>query len=232
MTRTSFISRDESGLTLIEIMVAIFLVAVFMAVAVPAFKAATDADLRRTAMRISGASRAAYGEAAVKNVTLRLAYDLDAGAYWIEAYPGTFQISARERDLDDVRDEEKRRAEDEERERELAERYGKGGEESTMAPTQKFVPVQFGFVEPERLPEGLRITGVRTPQFKQVVRDGKAYTHFFPNGWAERTLVYLEDDGGSKMTLETEPLSGRVIVHDGELDYREADEARDRQERG
>ena len=222
--------RREHGLTLIEIMVAIVLAAVLIAVALPAFTAATDGDLKAVAAKMSAASRTCFGEAAIKNVTLRMAYDIDAGAYWIEAYPGTFQAMPSERDLEETRDAEKELAEEEKRKKELEERYA-SEEDTEAAPlVTKFVPVTLGFVEPEQLPRRIKIKGVRTPQFRQVVGDGRAYTHFFPNGWAERTLVYLEDNGGSVMTLETEPLTGRVIIHDGELDWEAADQKRDERE--
>ena len=224
------IRRRQRGLTLIEIMVAIMLATLVIAVAIPAFNAATDSDLNAVAVRISGASRACFGEAAIKNVTLRMAYDLDANAYWVEAFPGTFQIIGEERDLEEARDEEEEKAEDEKRRQEQEDKYG-GAEDQEAAPiVPKFVPVEVAFVEAQQIPARLKIKGVRTPQFRQVVTTGKAYTHFFPNGWAERTLVYLEDKGGSVLTLETQPLTGRVIIHEGELDWVAVDEARDQRE--
>lgn len=222
--------RRDRGLTLIEIMVAIMLATVVIAIAIPAFNSATDSDLNAVAVRISGASRACFGEAAIKNVTLRVAYDLDADAYWVEAYPGTFQIIGEERDLEEARDDEEEKAEDEKRRKEQDERYG-GEEDMEAAPfVAQFVPVEVGFVEAQRMPARIKIKGVRTPQFRQVVTDGKAYTHFFSNGWAERTLVYIEDSGGSVLTLETQPLTGRVIIHEGELDWSAVDEIRDQRE--
>lgn len=222
--------RRDRGLTLIEIMVAIMLATVVIAITIPAFNAATDSDLNAVAVRISGASRACFGEAAIKNVTLRMAYDLDANAYWVEAFPGTFQIIGEERDLEEARDAEEDLAEDAKRKKEQEDRYG-GEEDMEAAPiVATFVPVEVGFVEAQRMSGRLKIKGVRTPQFRQVVTNGKAYTHFFPNGWAERTLVYLEDSGGSVLTLETQPLTGRVIIHEGELDWPDVDEARDQRE--
>lgn len=223
-------ARRERGLTLIEIMVAIMLATVLVAVTIPAFNAATDSDLNSVAVRISGASRACFGEAAIKNVTLRLAYDLDAQAYWVEAFPGTFQLIAEERDLDEVRDEEAEKAEEDKRKKELEDRYAAEEDMEASTLVASFVPVQVGFVEPQQMPRRLKIKGVRTPQFRQVVTTGKVYTHFFPNGWAERTLVYLEDKGGSVLTLETQPITGRVIIHEGELDWNEVDDLRDQRE--
>ncbi len=226
-------SRRDGGLTLIELSVAIMIVAVLLAVALPAFNDVTNGDLKGTAVRISGAARTCFGEAAVKNVTLRVAYDLDANAYWVEAYPGAFQVSRAERDLDEVRDEEKEKDEEEKKKKELADRWGRGDEvESAGAPSPKFVPVKVAFEEPQRLPRGVKFAGVKSPQFKQVVKDGRAYTHFFPNGWAEPTLVYLQEDGGkSMMTLEMEPLTGRVILHDGELDWDDIEEIHRREDK-
>lgn len=236
MRRTSSTSRADAhrrdrGLTLIEIMVALMLATLLIAVAIPAFDAATDSDLKAVAVKIAAASRACFGEAAVKNVTLRVAFDLDKQAYWVEAFPGMFQVVAGERDLEDAREEEAERAEAERRRKELEERYGGAVDHEAAPLAPRFVPVQVGFVEAQKMPRRIRIKGVRSPQFRQIVEDGRAYTHFFPNGWAERTLVYLQDDGGTVLTLETDPLSGRVVVHEGELDWNAVDEARLRRER-
>lgn len=221
----------NAGLTLIEIMVAVMLATVLLAVTVPAFNAATDSDLNAVAVKIAAANRMCFGEAAIKNVTLRVAFDLDAQAYWVEAYSGTFQVIAEERDLDEVRDEEEEKKEEDKRKREQEERFGapEDAEAAPLVPT--FVPVQVGFLEPQQMPRRIRIKGIRTPQFRQVVEDGKAYTHFFPNGWAERTLVYLEDRGGSVLTLETQPLTGKIVIHEGELDWNQVDDARRQRER-
>ena len=234
MPKTSSKYRAEDGLTLIEIAVAMMIIAALLAVAVPAFESASGADLRSGAAHLSAIARACYGEAAAKNVTLRLAYDLDHGGYWVEAYPGIYQIAGTAKDLDRVREDEARKSDDEKRKKEIEDRISAHSEADAQsaAPAPKFVPVSLDFVEPDVLPRGLKFAGVRTPQFKQEIKTGKAYTHFFANGWAEHTLVYLEDAHGAKMTLETEPLSGRVVIWDGELDFREIEDRRARGDEG
>ena len=230
MRRTSSTSRGERGLTLIEISVAIAIMAILVAVVVPAFRAATDADLKEVATQISGASRMCFGEAAVKNVSLRIAYDLDNQKWWIEAYPGTFQIMGSEQDLDRYRELEKEKADDEKRKQELKSAFGPtGAQDEAAAPVPKFMPVKIAFAEPQQLPRAVKFDGVRTQQFRQPIKDGMAYTHFFPSGWAERTLVYLKDSGGATMTLEMQPLTGKVVIHDGELDFRQVDDLNDKE---
>lgn len=234
MRPTSSKYRGERGLTLIEIAVAMMLIAILLAVAVPAFESASGADLRGGAAKLSAIARACYGEAGVKNVTLRLTYDIDHGAYWVEAYPGIYQIAGTDQDLERVREDEARKSEDEKRKKELESRYSErsAADAQSAAPAPQFVPVSLDFVDPDVLPRGLKFAGVRTPQFKQEIKKGKAYTHFFANGWAEHTLVYLEDAHGSFMTLETEPLSGHVVIWDGELDFKEIENRRAKGEEG
>ena len=47
-----------------------------------------------------------------------------------------------------------------------------------------------------------------------------AYSYIFPNGFAEPTLVRIvdEDDEDDGLTLEVEPLSGRVLLHEEEVE--------------
>ena len=47
-----------------------------------------------------------------------------------------------------------------------------------------------------------------------------AYTYIFPNGFAEPTFVRIvdEDDDEDGFTLEVEPLSGRVLLHEEEVE--------------
>lgn len=228
------VAKSDAGFTLIEIAVAIMLIAILLAVAIPAFDSYSGADVRGAAAKIAAIERACEGESGIKNVTLRVTYDLDHGGFWVEAYPGIYQIASTARDLDRVRDEEAKKAEEEKRKKELESRFSEKSEadDQAAAPAPKFVPVALDFVEPDTLPRGVRFKGVRTPQFKQEIKDGKAYTHFFPNGWAEHTLVYLEDKHGNEVTLETDPLSGKVVVWDGELDFHDIEDKRTRGEEG
>src|SRR3954468_10182189 len=76
--------RRHSGMTLIEIGVALAVAGLMLAVAIPALSAVTRAQLRQRTGQLAGAVRSLYGSAAISGHTCRLVLDLDANAYWSE----------------------------------------------------------------------------------------------------------------------------------------------------
>src|SRR5690242_8977921 len=86
-------SRRDSGMTLIEIGVAIGVAAPMLAVATPALSAVTRAQLRQRTGQLSGAIRSLYGSAAIGGHTCRMVFDLDANAYWSECAKTNVRLS-------------------------------------------------------------------------------------------------------------------------------------------
>ena len=81
------------------------------------------------------------------------------------------------------------------------------------------------------LPPGTIFAWVHTPQYDKPVEASDeppeddephalAYSFIFPNGYAEPTLIRIvdEDDEDDGYTLEVEPLSGRVLLHEEEVE--------------
>ena len=85
--------RRDSGMTLIEIGVALAVAALMLAVAVPALSAVTRAQLRQKSGQLAGAVRSLYGSAAIAGHTCRLVFDLDADAYWSECAKTNVRLS-------------------------------------------------------------------------------------------------------------------------------------------
>jgi general secretion pathway protein H len=77
-------ARRDSGMTLIEISVSLAVLALMLAVAIPALSSVTRAQLRQKSGQLAGAIRSLYGAAAIGGHTCRLVLDLDANAYWSE----------------------------------------------------------------------------------------------------------------------------------------------------
>ena len=73
-----------------------------------------------------------------------------------------------------------------------------------------------------KLKAGVRLEGVYTPNQDDVFREGRAYVHFFPNGFAEPAMIYIgnkrESGEGLSYTLSISPLTGRVTRSLGELE--------------
>ena len=72
------------------------------------------------------------------------------------------------------------------------------------------------FTRRRKLPTGIQFEDVVTAAEK--VKEGQAYTQFFPSGLVDRTIVHLRADDGSQLSVLIHPLSGRVTIEPG---YRE-----------
>jgi len=70
-----------------------------------------------------------------------------------------------------------------------------------------------------RLPEGVSIEDVVVlPQGKK--QEGEARIHFFANGTIERSLIHLRNEKGEIYTLEINPFTGHVLIHDRYVDQK------------
>jgi prepilin-type N-terminal cleavage/methylation domain-containing protein len=89
------------GFTLIELAVVLALFGVMMLVAVPTLRTIFGADLKASAVELAQTLRFVQDEAVLKNMTMRIAYDLDGRQWWIEAADGPVRIF-RDRDAKDA----------------------------------------------------------------------------------------------------------------------------------
>jgi len=85
--------RFARGFTLIELLVVIGVVALFVALAVPAVEAISGANARKSAAELAGAMRYLFDTAALRHATCRLALDVDARSWWAECAPGRAGIA-------------------------------------------------------------------------------------------------------------------------------------------
>jgi len=80
--------RSERAFTLIEILVVMFLIGAFLAIAVPRFKDITDVNIKSASRQLSGTIKYLYNEAIFKKNVYRLVFDLDNQEYWVEYLDG------------------------------------------------------------------------------------------------------------------------------------------------
>jgi hypothetical protein len=84
-------------------------------------------------------------------------------------------------------------------------------------------------IKPRNLPQSVAFKGIWSPQWDDVVEPQDPppeeeeeelilYTHIFPEGYMEDTVVYLIDRNASDLSLIIEPLTGRIRVEVGEAD--------------
>ncbi len=249
MTRLRSTSRrDRGGMTLMEIMVVGAIIAGVFAIALPSARSLMGVDRQVAAKNLASTYRYLREEATLRNVVVRVEFDLDAHTWGVQVGdPDTLIFY----------DQEKRETFEDELESELN-RYTQreieeGKAEETLSKLSQFTEVVdetlARFVTPPEiepgeepseeqlsqgkvaLPAGTLFAWVHTPQYEQPVEPSEnppeegeprsvAYSFIFPNGYAEPTFVRIvdEDDEDEGVTLEVEPLSGRVLLHTEEVE--------------
>jgi prepilin-type N-terminal cleavage/methylation domain-containing protein len=266
-------ATPQQGLTLIEVVVVLALVGVLLLAAVPSVRAIAGVDLRSASRELAASLRYVYDEASVRNIVMRIAYDLDNRTWWVEAADSDVRIFSNRRDKEAFDDfMEKKRESDEEVMKRAELRKGNepligelgamvggdgagaggmnsllggmlgGGGLSARSGVGRYAVNQFSPIgdideafERRKLPGSTRFWGVWTPQYDEVLkpmdefeaeamlREEEAdqewrvvYTHIFPGGYMEDTVVYLSDESGESITsLVVDPLIGRVrTIHD------------------
>lgn len=275
-------AHAEGGTTLIEIIVVLALAALMMAVAIPSLATVLGVDQRKASRELAATMRWAYEEATIRNQSMRIAYDLDHGTYWVEAADGEVRIHKdwKAREAFDEFMEEKLESDQRMRDKQSANTSaqqnitdllaGFAGEDGEMPnaggllgglmgggilpgarggefKVNRFQPIGEGLMGGKKeFPSSVRFWGVWTPMFAEVQKPHDEfeieqvqqeeqpefriiYTHVFPGGYMEDSVVYVSDESGQDITsLVVEPLIGRVVVEEGEADI---PDTRDREER-
>ncbi|MFZ5481027.1 MAG: pilus assembly FimT family protein [Myxococcota bacterium] len=208
--------RARRGMTLIEIMVVLAIMAIVVAIGIPSIRAIFDVQQRGAARELALTYKFLAQEAAMRNVTFRIAYHLDEGWYQVEVGdPDTLVFS------DPLAREEYER----EREKDVK-RLSKEEEEAAAEEANRFTGLDLpGFTSKVELPSNTVFAWVYTPQYGEAVTPSEeppekpedavvVYSYVFASGESEHTLVRLvdADDPEDGFTVEVEPLTGNATV--------------------
>lgn len=217
--------RLRTGVTLVEVLVAIAIMALVMAVSIPSLRAIFDVKMTGATKELALSYRYLRDEATLRNATFRVVFYLDQNAYKVEVGDANTLIfdsaEAREAFDEKLESELKRYTSRQIEEGEASEVLEKKGRFDGLSDPALETTVQF--------PTGSRIAWVWTPQYDEPVEPSEdppdeddddpgaiAYSHIFSNGFVEHTLIRIEDvdDPEDGFTIEVESLSGRIHVHD------------------
>lgn len=229
-------SRHQRGLTLIELTVALGIVAVLFGAAVMSIGAITGSKARAAAGELGGVIRSLYDTAALSGKTCRLVFQLASEKdedgvtkYWAECAAGNITTG---RDREEELRSETRRAEDDER---RGSRGGSGSSDRSAALTDgpslqdllaqekervdaaaRYSKYTAPEINPRALPSSVHLS-VWTRHQHDAVKSGLAYLYFFPQGYTEKAHVYVRQ-GNNVWTLTVAPLTGKTTVVSEELE--------------
>jgi len=196
-------ATGSKGFSLLEILVALLLIALFLAITIPSFRSLTRVQLKEAANQMVGLIRETYHKAVLSNQAHRIVYDFDKSEYWVE-------VSNEEVHLPQVEDNFE------------GGKLNIFGEEETpkkYAKPPEFIPLKEDDLgEKHKLPNHIRFYGFWADNMEERVREGQMALYFFPGGYTQRAQLTLSDgeDGKNVLTLITEPLTGEVVIENVE----------------
>jgi len=165
---------NQSGFTLIELAVVIFIMALMFTLVLPYTGGYRKARLKSEARRLAGRASYLFDEASAQKVFLRLVFDLDHQVYRVMR-------------LDPY-----------------------------AVPIPTFGPDHSSGMSAVKMPPAIAIRDVTVGDLG-TFSAGTVSTQFYPEGYVDATLIHMIDLSGHVMTLAFNPVTGRVLIAEGDL---------------
>lgn len=157
----------------------------------PAISRITDQRLKSETRKFVGLVHTIRNDAILLNNIYRLAIDFDRKAFWVENQR-EFKLLGQE-EAEALQNKKKKKKDDETPSNFVfADKYGK----------PKPLPAGVGFVSVLKEREGL-------------INKGIAYIHFFPNGFNEQAVVYMNKEGSTSKgySIVLRPTAGKAEIY-------------------
>ncbi len=177
----------SSGFTLVEVLLVLAIIAMVMAVGLPAISRVTVYRLNATTRQFVGLIRTIRNDAILLNLTHRLAINLEKRTYWVENQTRGGLLTENSTE-------------------------GQVSKKNSKEPP----PSNFGLAEkyskePRVMPGGIEFTSIYKEREGTRI-DGIVYIHFFPNGINDSAILHIAREGSPETTtsLVIRPTSGKV----------------------
>lgn len=183
------------GFTLIELLVVVAIIAIFSAIAMPTISSYFKVSLSSAAREMASTIKETYNSSVMTGKVHRIAYDIKKGNYWVESGPPTALLETKE----SKEREERRKV------------FARAGE---TPPPSGFSLEKSVTHKKMALPSGASFEDVITQQSLEPITEGVAYSHFFPHGFTEQTIIHLQDESKHKVSLVISPLIGKTDLYE------------------
>lgn len=200
--------HNKSGITLLEILAALALVGVVVAMGVGQISKMSGRNMRIEARKLASTIRYLYVKAVTDNRAMRLVFDFDERKYWAEETSDLFALKSQREVVEEKESEKKGDSKKEEA-------SGTPSQEATFSASSS------KFLKPQELSSGVYFKDIFAEHQLEPTTEGKAAIHFFPQGYVERSVINLRDKNDElHYSLEINPINGMATVDNK---YKEVD---------
>tara|TARA_Y100000590_G_scaffold433207_1_gene550010 strand:- start:2845 stop:3471 length:627 start_codon:yes stop_codon:yes gene_type:complete len=189
-----FRQQKEGGFTLIELMVVMLMLGLISAFALPSISSFFRVSLNTVTRKFAGQVKDTFNSAVLTGRVHRIVYDLEEKKYWVEVGPkGHLMETEHSKEVDESLGKDRYKDDEEEKKTtfELA---------STITR------------EKVSLPEGVEFKDIISEQSVEPITEGVTFTHIFPNGLTEKTIIHLQDQDQHETSLVISTVIGKTRV--------------------
>jgi len=223
-----------------EMMVVIALLGIVILAILPSFGSMMGLQRDVSVRKLASSYRFLHEEAALRNTSFRMAFNLDANSWAVEVGDPNTLIFHNQDDREEFESEimsELSRYTDREieegRASDVTDQINRFDDvtEMVLQSLSGDLETREGRTAAVYLPEGTEFLWVQTAQYRdpvtanssppeEIEEESIAYSMIFPNGMMEPTLIRVvdSDDQDDGVTIMVEPLSGRVEIVEEELE--------------
>ncbi len=202
-------ATKRAGFSLIELLIVVAILGLVGIIAIPSISNTFRFSIKSTARELATLIKDASNSAQITGKIHRLVYDMKNQQYWVESSSeSTLLTSEESKQYEKDHPKSFFSLEDEE---EAAKKKNAGFSQAKALTSKK-----------RSLPIGVIFKDVLTEQSEEVITEGLAYTHIFPHGVTERSLVHLTDTSKNEITLIVSNLLGRCKVEGRYVSAKEA----------
>jgi len=195
---------STGGFSLLELLIVVGILGLVGLIAVPSISNTFRFSVQSSARELATLIKDASNSAQITGKVHRIAYDLKNDQYWVESSSEATLLKS-----DESKEKEKERRSIFSKDPEEEKKNGGFHQESLLTKKKRSLPI------------GVKFKDVYTEQADEPISQGMAYTHIFPQGMTEKTLVHLEDTAKNSVSLVVLNLLGRCQVEGREIEAKE-----------
>ena len=182
----------RNAFTLIELLVVLAILAAIAAIGLPRIASRND-EIRSTVRKLKVIGKELQTQARLQNKTFRIVFEMvpdEPHRMWVESASGQIIVDRElQREFDEADESER--------------------EEMLDPKLASFQPDTRVIKKPIQVPLPIYFKDVQVGSSEEVVSEGKAYVHFFPQGMIEEAAIHITDGRDINWTVTFNPLTGK-----------------------